>query len=65
MNPYGHYCLLTTLNKPSTSIVDARDIAAVANKALVDGEKHYNRTYLITGPSNAYLNLIYVLLKWN
>jgi len=32
------------------SIVDARDIAAVATKALVDGEEHYNRTYLITGP---------------
>lgn len=32
------------------SIVDARDIAAVAVKALVDGDKHYNKTYLITGP---------------
>ena len=32
------------------SFVDARDIAAVAVKALVDGDKHYNKTYLITGP---------------
>src|SRR5918999_4192119 len=32
------------------SIVDARDIAAVAVKALVNGERHYNKTYLITGP---------------
>jgi uncharacterized protein YbjT (DUF2867 family) len=32
------------------SFVDARDIAAVAVKALVDGDKHYNKTYVITGP---------------
>ena len=32
------------------SIVDVRDIAAVAVQALVDGDKHYNKTYLITGP---------------
>jgi uncharacterized protein YbjT (DUF2867 family) len=32
------------------SFVDARDIAAVAVKALVDGDKHYNKTYMITGP---------------
>jgi uncharacterized protein YbjT (DUF2867 family) len=32
------------------SFVDARDIAAVAVKALVDGERHYNKTYLVTGP---------------
>ena len=32
------------------SMVDARDIAAVAVKALVNGERHYNKTYLITGP---------------
>lgn len=32
------------------SFVDARDIAAVAVKALVDGEKHYDKTYTITGP---------------
>ena len=28
------------------SFVDARDIAAVAVKALVDGDRHYNKTYL-------------------
>jgi uncharacterized protein YbjT (DUF2867 family) len=32
------------------SFVDARDIAAIAVKALVDGDKHYNKTYMITGP---------------
>lgn len=32
------------------SFVDARDIAAVAVKALVDGDRHYNKTYTITGP---------------
>jgi uncharacterized protein YbjT (DUF2867 family) len=32
------------------SFVDARDIAAVAVRALVDGDKHYNKTYMITGP---------------
>lgn len=32
------------------SIVDVRDIAAVAVKALTDDNKHNNKTYLITGP---------------
>ena len=32
------------------SFVDARDIAAVAVRALVEGDKHYNKTYMITGP---------------
>jgi uncharacterized protein YbjT (DUF2867 family) len=32
------------------SFVDARDIAAVAVKALVGGDKHYNKSYVITGP---------------
>lgn len=32
------------------SFVDARDIAAVAVKALVGGDKHYNKTYVVTGP---------------
>jgi len=32
------------------SFVDVRDIAAVAVRALADEEKHYNKTYLITGP---------------
>lgn len=32
------------------SFVDARDIAAVAVKALVDGDRHYNKSYMITGP---------------
>ena len=32
------------------SFVDARDIAAVTVKALMDGERHYNKTYIVTGP---------------
>ena len=32
------------------SFVDARDIASVAVRALIDGDKYYNKTYLITGP---------------
>ncbi len=32
------------------SMVDVRDIAAVAVKSLVDGERHYNKTYMVTGP---------------
>ena len=31
------------------SFVDVRDIASVAVNALVDGEKHYDKTYTITG----------------
>ena len=32
------------------SFVDARDIAAVAVKALLEEDKHYNKTYTVTGP---------------
>ena len=32
------------------SIVDARDIAAVAVQALINGDRHKNKSYLITGP---------------
>lgn len=32
------------------SFVDSRDIAAVAVKALMEGERHYNKSYLVTGP---------------
>jgi uncharacterized protein YbjT (DUF2867 family) len=32
------------------SFVDARNIAAVAVKALMDGDRHYNKTYTVTGP---------------
>ena len=34
----------------AVSFIDARDIGAVAVKALVDGDKHYNKTYMVTGP---------------
>ena len=32
------------------SFVDARDIASVAVKALLNIDKHYNKTYMVTGP---------------
>lgn len=32
------------------SFVDTRDIAAMAVKALVEGDKHYNKAYMVTGP---------------
>jgi uncharacterized protein YbjT (DUF2867 family) len=32
------------------SFVDSRDIAAVAVKALLEGDKYYSKTYMITGP---------------
>jgi uncharacterized protein YbjT (DUF2867 family) len=32
------------------SFVDARDIAAIALRAVVDGDKYYNKTYMVTGP---------------
>jgi uncharacterized protein YbjT (DUF2867 family) len=32
------------------SFVDARDIAAIAVRALMNGDNHYNKTYVITGP---------------
>jgi uncharacterized protein YbjT (DUF2867 family) len=32
------------------SFVDARDIAAVAVKALMYGDRHYNKTCIVTGP---------------
>ena len=34
----------------AVSFIDARDIGAVAVKALLDGDKHYNKTYMVTGP---------------
>src|ERR687892_2352801 len=38
------------LEDAKVSLVDVRDIAAVAVKSLRDEEKHKNKTYLITGP---------------
>jgi uncharacterized protein YbjT (DUF2867 family) len=32
------------------SIVDVRDIAAIAVQALINGDRHKNKSYLITGP---------------
>jgi uncharacterized protein YbjT (DUF2867 family) len=39
-----------TAEDAKVSFVDARDIAAIAVKALVEGDKHYNKTYMVTGP---------------
>jgi uncharacterized protein YbjT (DUF2867 family) len=38
------------LEDAKVSLVDIRDIAAVAVKSLIDEDKHKNKTYLITGP---------------
>lgn len=38
-----------TLDKAKVSLIDIRDIAAVAAEALI-GEEHYNKTYNLTGP---------------
>jgi uncharacterized protein YbjT (DUF2867 family) len=38
------------LEDAKVSLVDVRDIAAVAVKSLIDEDKHKNKTYLITGP---------------
>ena len=38
------------LEDAKVSLVDVRDIAAVAVKSLTDEDRHKNKTYLITGP---------------
>jgi uncharacterized protein YbjT (DUF2867 family) len=38
------------LEDAKVSLVDVRDIAAVAVESLIDEDKHKNKTYLITGP---------------
>src|ERR687892_2518672 len=38
------------LEDAKVSLVDVRDIAAVAVKSLTEDDKHKNKTYLITGP---------------
>jgi uncharacterized protein YbjT (DUF2867 family) len=44
---------LPAAGDPKVSFVDVRDIAAVAVKALTDGnDKHKNKTWLITGPES-------------
>jgi uncharacterized protein YbjT (DUF2867 family) len=38
------------LEDAKVSLVDVRDIAAIAVESLIDEDKHKNKTYLITGP---------------
>ena len=46
----GNNAFYVPLEDAKVSLVDVRDIAAVAVKSLRDEEKHKNKTYLITGP---------------
>jgi uncharacterized protein YbjT (DUF2867 family) len=38
------------LEDAKVSLVDVRDIAAIAVESLIDEDKHKNKTYLMTGP---------------
>jgi uncharacterized protein YbjT (DUF2867 family) len=46
----GNNAFYIPLEDAKVSLVDVRDIAAVAVKSLLDEDKHKNKTYLITGP---------------
>jgi uncharacterized protein YbjT (DUF2867 family) len=46
----GNNAFYVPLEDARVSLVDVRDIAAVAVKSLIDEDKHKNKTYLITGP---------------
>jgi uncharacterized protein YbjT (DUF2867 family) len=46
----GNNAFYIPLEDAKVSLVDVRDIAAVAVKSLTDDDKHKNKTYLITGP---------------
>jgi uncharacterized protein YbjT (DUF2867 family) len=46
----GNNAFYLPLEDAKVSLVDVRDIAAVAVKSLIDEDKHRNKTYLITGP---------------
>ena len=46
----GNNAFYVPLEDAKVSLVDVRDIAAVAVKSLIDKDKHKNKTYLITGP---------------
>lgn len=46
----GNNAFYMPLEDAKVSLVDVRDIAAVAVKSLIDEDKHKNKTYLITGP---------------
>lgn len=46
----GNNAFYVPLEDAKVSLVDVRDIAAVAVKSLINEDKHKNKTYLITGP---------------
>jgi len=46
----GNNAFYIPLDDAKVSLVDVRDIAAVAVKSLIDEDKHKNKIYLITGP---------------
>lgn len=46
----GNNAFYIPLEDAKVSLVDVRDIAAVAVKSLTDEDLHKNKTYLITGP---------------
>ena len=46
----GNNAFYIPLEDAKVSLVDVRDIAAIAVKSLIDEDKHKNKTYLITGP---------------
>ena len=46
----GNNAFYVPLEDAKVSLVDVRDIAAVAVKSLTDEDQHKNKTYLITGP---------------
>ena len=46
----GNNAFYIPLDDAKVSLVDVRDIAAIAVKSLIDEDKHKNKTYLITGP---------------
>jgi uncharacterized protein YbjT (DUF2867 family) len=46
----GNNAFYVPLEDAKVSLVDVRDIVAVAVKSLTDEDRHKNKTYLITGP---------------
>ena len=46
----GNNAFYIPLEDAKVSLVDVRDIAAVAVKSLIDEDRHKNKIYLITGP---------------
>ncbi len=47
----GHGMVYSPGGTGRLSVVDPRDIAAVAVRALVEGERHFGKSYEVTGPA--------------